>query len=145
MWMRINYRCIFIAGLENGHLAALYIYSNGQHVVCVHYYYSLKGCFIGRKTFSYSIRSLKSKSNKSTQIKFGSHLGMNTEQWLRKVSNTTHCVMVWIEACGIGPCNLCGRVRLQLKPGLDQIQWMHQRHLHTSCRSSSHQLHASMF
>ena len=45
----------------------------GQHVVCVHYYYSLKGCFIGRKTFSYSIRSLKSKSNKSTQIKFGSH------------------------------------------------------------------------
>ena len=27
MWMRINYRCIFIAGLENGHLAALYVYS----------------------------------------------------------------------------------------------------------------------
>ena len=27
MWMRIYYRCIFIAGLENGHLAALNIYS----------------------------------------------------------------------------------------------------------------------
>ena len=59
----------------------------------------------------------------------------------------TYAVVVWVEA-GLdidpwsGPDHL--RSWLELEPGLDQIQGVHQGHLHTPSRPTGNQLHTGM-